>query len=56
MQKLQKNRKAVPATKSPKRRRTDAEQAKRLLKLAEKHRPPQAWFDQTDCPFEPTKE
>jgi hypothetical protein len=55
MQKVQ-NKKAAPVAKSRKRRRSDAEQAKRLLKLAERHRPPQSWFDQTDCPFEPTKE
>ena len=27
----------------------------RLLKLADRHRPPQKWFEQTDCPFKPTK-
>jgi len=27
----------------------------KLLKLAAKHRPPQAWFDQTDVPFTPVK-
>jgi hypothetical protein len=54
MQKVQ-NKKAA-AAKSRKPRRTDSAQAQRLLKLAKKHRPPQAWFEQTDCPFEPTKE
>jgi len=28
----------------------------KLLKLAAKHRPPQAWFDATDLPFTPTKD
>jgi len=55
MQKVQ-NKKTAAAAKPKKPRRTDAAQAQRLLKLAKKHRPPQSWFDQTDCPFEPTKE
>jgi len=55
MQKVR-NKKAAPAAKARKAPRTDAAQAQRLLKLAKKHRPPQSWFDQTDCPFEPTKE
>jgi hypothetical protein len=28
----------------------------KLLKLAQKHRPPQSWFDQTDLPFVPTRD
>jgi hypothetical protein len=55
MQKVQ-NKKATTAAKPKKSRRTDAAQAQRLLKLAKKNRPPQSWFEQTDCPFEPTKE
>ena len=27
----------------------------RLKKLAKVHRPPQEWFEQTDCPFTPAK-
>jgi hypothetical protein len=28
----------------------------KLRRLAAKHRPPQSWYDQTDCPFKPAKE
>lgn len=27
----------------------------KLRKLAKKRRPPQSWYDQTDCPFKPTQ-
>ena len=28
----------------------------RLRKLAKMRRPPQSWYDETDCPFKPAKE
>jgi hypothetical protein len=34
--------------------RTQASNA-RLKKLAKVHRPPQEWFEQSDCPFSPAK-
>jgi hypothetical protein len=28
----------------------------KLRKLPKKRRPPQSWYEQTDCPFKPAKE
>jgi hypothetical protein len=55
MQKVPK-KKVASVPKPSKPRRTKQAVAKRLLMLAEMHRPPQAWFEQTDRPFDPSKE
>jgi hypothetical protein len=45
-------RKKKSTSKKAPRRMSNAQ----LLKLAEKHRPPQSWFEQNDLPFTPTKD
>jgi len=47
---------SVPVRSKPAKNDAKKMTTAKLLKLAEKHRPPQSWFDQTDVPFTPTKE
>jgi hypothetical protein len=50
-----KNSTGLAPSKRAKMERAGPTQAS-LRRLAKKHRPPQSWYDQTDCPFDPAKE
>jgi hypothetical protein len=55
MQKTTPKKPARPRAKAAAKTPAASAQARRLRKLAKKYRPPQSWYDETGCPFKPTK-